>query len=116
MIGAGRAADAEIDAARKQCLQHLEAFRDGEWSMVGQHHAARSDPHVARRRRNLSDHDIGRGTRYVREIMVFSEPVAAIAERVGVAGKVDAVAERLRRGTAGRHRRKIENRKGGHVA
>ena len=45
LVGAGRAPDAEIDASGKQCFKHLEAFRDGERRVIGQHHAAGTDAH-----------------------------------------------------------------------
>ncbi len=47
-IGAGRAADAEIDAAGKQRLQHLEALGDHQRRMVGQHDAAGADADAPR--------------------------------------------------------------------
>ncbi len=47
-VGAGRAAEAEIDAAGKQAFQHLEALGDQERRMVGQHHAAGADAHAVR--------------------------------------------------------------------
>ena len=45
-IGAGRAAEPEIDAAGKQRLQHLEALGDHQRRVVGQHHAAGADADV----------------------------------------------------------------------
>ena len=59
-IGAGRAAQPEIDAAGKQRLEHLEALGDHERRVVRQHDAARAHPHMSGRRCNLSDHDVGR--------------------------------------------------------
>ena len=44
-IGAGRAAEAEIDAAGKQRLQHLEALGHHQRRVIGQHHAAGTDAH-----------------------------------------------------------------------
>ena len=43
-IGARRAAEAQIDPAGKQRLQHLEALGHHQRRMVGQHHAAGTDP------------------------------------------------------------------------
>ena len=43
-VGARRAAEAEIDAAGKQRLQHLEALGHHQRRMVRQHHAAGADP------------------------------------------------------------------------
>ncbi len=45
-VGAGRAAKAEIDAAGKQRLQHLEALGDDQRRVVGQHHPAGADADV----------------------------------------------------------------------
>jgi rhodanese-related sulfurtransferase len=109
MIGAGRTPDSEVNAARKQRLQHLEALRDGQRRVVGQHHAARPDPHVSCRGGDLPDHDVGRGTCDICEIVVLRKPVTAIAKSVRVAREIDAVAERLRCRTSGRDRREIEN-------
>ena len=39
-IGAGGAAQAQVNPAGKQRLQHLEAFGHHQRCMVGQHHAA----------------------------------------------------------------------------
>ena len=50
-IGAGRAAEAEIDAAGKQRLQHLEALGHHQRRVVGQHHAAGADADVRGRAR-----------------------------------------------------------------
>jgi hypothetical protein len=61
LIGAGRAAKSEIDTAGKQRFQHLEPFGHHDRRMVRQHHAAGADADALRRRRDLADHDFGRG-------------------------------------------------------
>jgi hypothetical protein len=43
-VASGRAADAEVDASWMQRLQHPELLGDLEWTVVGQHDAARSHP------------------------------------------------------------------------
>ena len=50
-VGAGRAADAEIDPPGVERLEHRELLGDREWGVIGQHHTARSDSNVARWRR-----------------------------------------------------------------
>ena len=60
-VGAGRAAEAEIDPAGKQRLQHLEALGHHQRRVVGQHHAAGTDPDVAGHRGDLPDHESGAG-------------------------------------------------------
>ena len=103
------AAEAEIDTAGEQRLQGVKALRHGERRMVRQHDAARANPHVLRDRCDLADHDVGRGTRDVRHVVVLGDPVAGEAEVVGVAREVDAVAQRLRAGVAGGDGREVEN-------
>ena len=93
-VGAGRAAEPEVDPAGKQRLQHLEALGHHQRRMVRQHHAAGADPDAAGDRGDLPDHQVGRRARHRREIVMFGQPVADIAERVGVARQVDAVAQR----------------------
>ena len=43
LVGAGRPADAEVDAARVQRLEHAELLGDHERGVVGQHDAARPE-------------------------------------------------------------------------
>ena len=100
-VGARRAAEAEIDAAGKQRLQHLEALGHHQRRMVGQHHAAGADPDVLRHRRDLPDHHVGRGARDRGEVVMLGEPVADIAEPIDMARQVDAVAQRRGRLGAG---------------
>ena len=93
-VGAGRAAEAEIDAAGKQRLQHLEALGHHQRRVVGQHHAAGADADVFRHRRDLPDHQIGRRARDRGEVVMLGEPIADIAEPIDMARQVDAVAQR----------------------
>ena len=60
LIGAGRAAEPEIDAAGEQRFQHLESLGHHQRRMVRQHHAARADAQMGGGRRDLPDHDFGR--------------------------------------------------------
>ena len=110
-VGARRAAEAEIDPAGKQRLQHLEALGHHQRRMVRQHHAAGADPDVAGHRGDLPDHDIGRRARDRSEIVMFGQPVADIAERVGVARQIDAVAQRRGGLGAGGDDREVEDRR-----
>ena len=82
-IGPRCAAQPEIDAAGKQCLQHFEPFGDHERGMVHQHDPARADANPCRCRRDPSDHDLGRGAGDARQIMMLGEPIALVAEPVG---------------------------------
>src|SRR5258708_33603831 len=82
--------------------------------MVGQHHAAGSDPDAAGHRGDLPDHQVGRGARDGCKIVVLGQPVADVAERVRVARKVDAVAQRRGRLGAGGDDGKVEDREWNH--
>ena len=108
-IGARRAAKAEIDPAGKQRLQHLEAFGHHQRRVVGQHHAAGADADILRHRRDLPDHQIGRGARDRSEVVVLGEPVPDIAEPIDMARQVDAVAQRGRGFGTGRDDGKVED-------
>ena len=57
----------------------------------------------------------GRGAGNARHVVMLGEPVAAVAEALGVAGEITRVRQRLRRVAAFQDRRKIENREGHHV-
>ena len=115
LIGARRAAETEIDAARKQRLQHLESLGDHQRRVVWQHHAARADAHMRRRRRDLADHDFGRGAGDVRKIVVFRDPVALVAEPVGKPRQIERIAQRRRARRSGGDGRQIEDGKWDHA-
>ena len=115
-VGAGRAAEAEIDAAGKQRLQHLEALGHHQRRMVGQHHAAGADADVLRHRRDLPDHQVGRGARDRGEVVMLGEPVADIAKPIGMARQIDAVAQRRGGLGAGGDDGEVENGERDHGA
>ena len=93
-VGAGRATQTEIDPAGKQRLQHLEALRHHQRRVVGQHHAAGTDPDMAGDRGDLPDHDVGRGARDRRQIVMLGQPISGVAELIDMARQIDAVAQR----------------------
>ena len=114
-IGAGRAAKPKIDAAGKQRLQHLEALGDHQRRMVHQHHAARTDTNVLRRRRDLPDHDLRRGTGDAREVMMLGEPIALVAKSVRKPRQIERIAERHRPGRISGDGRQVEDGKRSHA-
>src|SRR5678816_728251 len=113
-LGLGRAPEPEVDAAGEQRFQHLEALHHHQRRMVRQHHAAGADAQVLRDRRHLSDHDVGRRARDVRQVMVLGEPQPRVAEPVDDPREVEAVAQRGRRWRRGGDGREIEDREGDH--
>ena len=75
-------------------LQHLETFGDHQRRVVHQHHAARTHTNVPRRRRDLPDHDLGRGAGDAREVVMLGEPIALVAESIGEPRQIQRIAER----------------------
>ena len=109
-IGAGGAAEPEVDAAGEERVQHAERLGDLQRRVVGEHDAARADAEGARRHGHLSDHDLGRRAREAPRVVVLGHPVAAQAERLGVPGEAERVPQRIARRRARRDRRQIEDR------
>ena len=68
----------------------------------------------ARRRRDLADHDLGRGTGDRRQIVMLRHPIAGVAEPFGMRREIEAVAQRRGAGRAGGHRREVEDGEGRH--
>ncbi|EPZ85508.1 hypothetical protein BURCENBC7_AP5996 [Burkholderia cenocepacia BC7] len=108
LVGAGRAAQAEIDAPRIQRRERAELFGDHERRVVRQHDAARADPDRPRRARDVADHDGGGRTRDPRHVVMLGQPVAPVAPAFRVLREIDGVAERLRGVGAGRNGGEIE--------
>ncbi|WP_185658281.1 hypothetical protein [Burkholderia sp. Bp8992] len=108
LVGAGRAAEAEVDAPRIQRGQRAELLGDHERRVVRQHDAARADADRLRRARDMTDHDGGGRARDARHVVMLGQPVAPVAPAFRVPGEIDGVAERLGRVGAGRNGGEIE--------
>ena len=112
-VGAGGAADAEVDAAGEQCAEHSERLRDLERAVVRQHDPARADADRGGGAGHVCDQHLGGGARDARGVVVLGQPVAVVAERLGGRCELDGLRERLRRGLAGADRAHVEHRQGG---
>jgi hypothetical protein len=108
-IGAWGAAEAEVDALGMEPGERAEHLGHLERAVVGQHHAAAADPHRLRVLRDRRDQHLGRRTCERRRGVVFREPVALVAEALGVPGEVNGVRQRLGAGLVLRDRRLVEN-------
>ena len=99
LIGAGRAPDAEIDAAGKQRLEHLEPFGHHQRRMVRQHDAARADADALGRGGDLADHDLGRRACDRGQVVMLRHPVAADsrADRQGARDRSSCAAKPRRK-------------------
>lgn len=94
LVGAGRATQTEIDAARKQALQRPELLGDDIGRVVGQHNAAGADADGLRTRRNMRDHNRRRSTGNGRRIVMLRNPDTPVAPSLGMGGKVASIVQR----------------------
>ncbi len=109
LVAARRAADAEIDAAGEQRLQHAEILRHLEGAVVRQHHAARADLHMLREAGDARDQHFRRRARQRLAAVMLGQPVAVIAEAIAELGQLERVAHRVGRRAALGDGRLVEN-------
>ena len=91
-VGAGRAAEAEVDAAGMQRLQQAEGLGDLERRVVGQHDPAGADAQMVGAAGDVADHDLGGAAGQAGGVVVFGEPEAVVAEAVGQHGEIARIA------------------------
>jgi hypothetical protein len=109
-VRTGRAPEAEIDTTGEQRFERAELLGDHHRRVIGQHDPARAD---ADRRSRLSDmrkHDRRRRARNPRHPVMFGNPVAFIAQRLGVPRQIGGVRQRLRDGDGVSDGHKVEER------
>jgi hypothetical protein len=94
-VAARRAADAEVDACRRQRFQDAELLGDLERRIVRQHDAGAADADAPGARRDRGHQDLGRAAHDGGQAVVFAEPEAVVAERFAVFGQAERVANRL---------------------
>ena len=94
LVGAGRAAEAEVDPAREERFERPELLGDDQRRVVGQHDPAGADPDRRRAGADIGERDRGRGAGDARHRMMLGHPEAPIAEPLGSLGEVERVAQR----------------------
>ena len=104
-VGAGRAADAEIDPPGVERLEHRKLLGDRERGVIGQHHAAGSDADALGGAGEMGDQDGWRGAGDGRHVVVLGDPEADVAELLGGLCQARRVGQRLGRGAARRGQR-----------
>src|SRR3984957_20189515 len=109
MVGAGRAAYAEVDAAGKQRAENTERLGDFQRTIMRQHHAAAPDPQPVGNHADRSDHHFRTGAGQHRSAVMFRHPVALKAEFVGEARQLQRVPQRIGARESFGDRRLIEN-------
>jgi hypothetical protein len=110
LVGARRAADAEVDAAGMKRLEHAELFGDHQRGMVGQHHAAGPDPQGGGRVGDVADQYRGRRAGDAGHVVMLSDPEPPETEPFGVPGQVDGRAQRVAGVPAVWYRGQVEDR------
>ncbi|MNY30408.1 hypothetical protein D3C86_1645160 [compost metagenome] len=95
LVGAGRAAQPEVDAARIQRGQRAELLGNHQRRVVRQHHAARADADGGRAIRHVADQHGRGGAGNAGHVVMFGQPEAAIAKAFGVLRQVQRVAHGL---------------------
>ena len=109
LVGARRAAEAEVDPARVQRRERAELLGDHERRVVREHDPARADPDRLRPAGDVRDHDRGRGAGDPDRVVMLGQPEALVAPPLGVLGEVERVAQRLGRRRALDDRREVEH-------
>jgi hypothetical protein len=112
LVGAGRAADAEVDPAGVERLQHAELLGDHQRHVVGQHDAAGADPQGGGRVGDVADQHRRRGARDAGHVVVLGHPEPVVPEAFGVLGQVGRGAQRAGGGPAVGHRGQVEHGQG----
>ncbi len=95
LIRSGCASQSQIHTAREQGFEGAELLGDHHRRMVRQHDTGRSDPNALGGLPDMREHDRGRGARDPRHAMMFGDPIARIAERLGMPCEIGGVGERL---------------------
>ena len=94
---AAGAAEAEVEAAGMQRVEQPELLDGGQRGAVPELDRAGAEPDGGGRGGGQRQHHGRGGAGHAGVEVVLGEPVAAVAEPLGLPGEVDAVAQRLRR-------------------
>ncbi len=108
LIGARRASESELDAARVQRREGSVLFGDRERRVVGEHHAARAEQDRLRVRCNVGDEHRGRRRRDGRHVVMLGVPDPREAARLGELRDAHAPREGVGGRLAGSHEREVE--------
>ncbi len=116
LIGTRRTAQAKVDAVRIQRGQRSELLGHLQRGMIGQHDAARADTDAPGATGNMADQHGGGGTGDAGHVVVFGQPVAAVAQRIGMLGQFQHVGEGGGGVTALADRGQVKDRQRDHQA
>jgi hypothetical protein len=94
-IGARRAAQAQVDAARRQGLQHEELLGHMQGRIVRQHHPGAADADAQGDAGDGREQDLRRRAGDAGVVVVLGDPEAVVAQRVAQPRQRNGVADRL---------------------
>ena len=112
-VRARRTAEAHVDAAGRQRVEHAEDLGYFERRIVRQHDAGAADADALGGGGNRRHHDLRRGADDGRMVVVLRHPEALVAQRLAVLGERHGVADRLVVRSAGDGNRLVEDGKTG---
>ena len=110
----GRAADAEVDAAREERRQRAELLGDHVGRVVRQHDPARADADGGRAGGDVRHHQRRRGRGHRHHVVVLGHPDPAVAERFHAAAELTRFVERRPWRATLPDTSKLENRQRNH--
>ena len=110
-VGTGRTAHAEVDAPRRQRLEHAELLGHLERRVMRQHDAGTAQAHALRARGDGRQQDLGRGADDGRQAVVLADPEAVVAQGLAMRGQIQRVAQRVVLTAPGAGDRLVQNRK-----
>ncbi len=110
LVGAGGAADAEVDPAGEQGLQRPEPLGHHQRCVVGQHHPARPQPDARGARPRVCDQHLWRRAGDAGHVVVLGVPQPVIAKPLGLLHQRSRVGQRLHRRAVATHRGDVEHR------
>jgi hypothetical protein len=97
LVAAGSAADAQVDAAGEESLEHPELLGDLERAVVLEHDPARPHPDPRGPGRHRPDEDFGAGAGQTRGGVVLGQPVAVVPQPLRVLGQLQSLLDGGRR-------------------
>ena len=109
LIAARSPAHAQVNAAGIEGIQQAKGFGDFQGAVVGQHNAAAAHPDGFGVGRHRANEGFRAGAGKVGQVVMFGQPVAAIAQGFDGDGQVKGVPQGIGRRLAGPHRRLVDH-------
>ena len=107
-IGAGRAAQAQIDPPRIEGFKGAELLGDHQRRMVRQHYPTGANPNATGAGSQITDQHGGGRTGDAVHVVVLGHPETGVAERFHMLGQGQGVMQGLRRAAVGANRREVQ--------